>query len=83
MRFRGRCHCPFGCVSGRVLVMLADLAAKKSPTAPAITTALPATLSSGREGENDGYVSLCQVGVADGKGGFTTSCCFTSWILTN
>ena len=31
---------------------------------------LPETLSSGRGGEMDGYVSLCQVGFADGRGGF-------------
>lgn len=45
-------------------------------TAPAMTTVLPAALSSEREGEMDGYVSLRQVGVADGKGGFMVSCCF-------
>lgn len=53
--------------------MLAELAARRNTTPSAITTVLPAKLSSEREGEIDGYVSLCQVGVADGKGGFMTS----------
>lgn len=38
-------------------------------TAPVITTVFPEALSSGREGEIAAYVSLRQVGVAEGNGG--------------
>jgi hypothetical protein len=51
-RFRGQCRCPVGGVISLDYAILADVGFKNAiPTAPAITVVLPATLSSGRDGQ--------------------------------